>query len=75
MCMRARACACVCVCVRVRVRVRLCGGARPPLVNQSLARVMSFHVEIWLGVGEEAGLLVVRLGGIVGRDFGRGWDG
>jgi len=71
----------VCVCARARVRVRLsvcvrvrvCGGARPPLLNQSLARVMSLAA-IWLGVGVESGLLVVRLGCIVGRDFGRGWD-
>ena len=77
MCVCARACACVCVCVRVRVRVRVrvCGGARPPVVNQSLFRVTgSALVEIWLGVGVESGLLVVRLGGIVGRDLGRGWD-
>ena len=64
----------MCVCVRVRVHVRVCGGARPPLVNQSSSRVTSVLVEIWLGVGVESGLLVVRLGGIVGRDFGRGWD-
>ena len=75
MCARARARACVCVRVRlcVCVRVRVCGGARPPLLNQSLARVMSLAA-IWLGVGVESGLLVVRLGGIVGRDFRRGWD-